>query len=152
MAPVKASKPAAARMARSKATAAKASAKAKKAPAKAGITLVKQSAKTASTRLDDWGPVGLPEGRKVSKLRGKRLIDPSKVKGPSMGVWECSPGKWRRQVKSAEFAHFVKGRAIFHADSGEAIEIEAGDAVYFPANTNGIWEILATARKNFILV
>lgn len=127
-------------------------AKAKKSPAKAGITQARQSAKIASARLDDWGPVGLPEGRKIAKLRGKRLIDPAKVKGPSMGVWECSPGKWRRQVKSAEFAHFVKGRAIFHADTGETVEIEAGDAVYFPANSGGIWEVLATVRKNFILL
>ena len=156
MAAVKAAKSGAASKAKAKAkpaakSAAK-SAKAKTGPAKAGITQVKQSAKIASSRLEDWGPVGLPEGRKVAKLRGQRLIDPETVKGPGMGIWECSPGKWRRQVVTAEFAHFVKGRAIFHADSGETIEIEAGDSIYFPAKTGGIWEILATVRKNYVML
>lgn len=25
------------------------------------------------------------------------------------GVWECTPGRWRRQVLSREFSHFISG-------------------------------------------
>jgi len=111
------------------------------------LTLIKAPAAAASAKLEDWGPVGEPVGQPVPKLRGQGAHE-----APDVGVWECSPGKFRRQIKSAEFCHFIAGSCVFHADSGERLEIKAGDAVFFPANTLGTWEILETARKTYIIL
>jgi uncharacterized cupin superfamily protein len=55
-------------------------------------------------------------------------------------------------VTQAEFSHFVTGKCRFHADSGETLDIEAGDAVLFPPNTLGTWEIIETVRKNYLIL
>jgi uncharacterized protein len=75
-----------------------------------------------------------------------------KGENPDCGVWECTPGKFRRTIPNAEFAHFVAGRCVFHPDQGEPVEIRAGDAVYMPANTHGVWEVFETVRKTWILL
>lgn len=67
------------------------------------------------------------------------------------GAWECSPGTWRRQVLQAEFCHFLEGEAIFTADTGESVHLQAGDSAYFPARSTGVWHVLKTSRKVFIV-
>lgn len=115
--------------------------------------MIKRLANTAglpSAALEDWGKVAEPLGEPVAQLRG---VSPSeKGKEPDFGIWECSPGKWNRQIRKAEFAHFISGRATFHASSGQVIEINAGDALYFPAESLGVWEIHETVRKTYILL
>lgn len=51
----------------------------------------------------------------------------------------------------AEFCLFLSGECSFTPDGGETIEIRAGDAVYFPANSMGIWDIRAVSRKIFFI-
>ena len=51
-----------------------------------------------------------------------------------------------------EFAHFVSGRARFIPDDGEPFDIRAGDAVWFPADTTGTWDITETLRKTYVIV
>ncbi|WP_303977305.1 cupin domain-containing protein [Dongia mobilis] len=115
--------------------------------------MIKRLANTAgltSAALEDWGKVAEPVGEPVAQLRGTSPTD--KDKEPDFGIWECSPGKWKRQIRKAEFAHFVAGHCTFHADNGQVIEIKAGDALYFPAESLGIWEIHETVRKTYILL
>ena len=81
------------------------------------LTLIKAPAATPSAKLADWGPVGEPVGQPIPKLRGVEAHE-----GPDAGIWECSPGKFRRQIKNAEFCHFIAGRCVFHADSGERLD------------------------------
>jgi uncharacterized protein len=111
------------------------------------LTLIKGVATIPAERLADQGPVVEPVGAPVARIRSR-----ADHEGPDIGVWECTPGKWRRQVKSGEFSHFVAGRCVFHADSGEHLAIEAGDAVIFPPNTTGTWEILETVRKVYVIL
>lgn len=98
--------------------------------------------------LDDWGPVELPIGEIVSQLSGT-IISENKD-GSEAGVWECTPGIWTRQVMDAELSSFLKGKAIFHPEEGEDIHIEAGDTLYFDANSRGTWEIIDTVRKAYL--
>jgi uncharacterized cupin superfamily protein len=115
--------------------------------------MIKRLANTAglsSAALEDWGKVAEPLGEPVAQLRG---VSPTeKGKEPDFGIWECSPGKWNRQIRKAEFAHFISGRATFHASNGQVIEINAGDALYFPTESLGVWEIHETVRKTYILL
>jgi uncharacterized cupin superfamily protein len=120
--------------------------------------MIKRLANTAglpSAALEDWGKVAEPIGEPVAQLRGMSPTekDSSGVNlEPDFGIWECTPGKWNRQIRKAEFAHFISGRATFHAKSGQVIEINAGDALYFPAESLGVWEIHETVRKTYILL
>jgi uncharacterized cupin superfamily protein len=104
-----------------------------------------------SSQLEDWGPVKEPAGERIARVRGREHLS---VLGGAfrVGVWECSPGRWRRQVMEPEFAHFVAGRARFIPDQGEAFDINAGDAVWFPAKTTGTWDISETLRKTYVIV
>jgi len=114
------------------------------------MTLFKAPASTPSADLEDWGPVTQPVGPLVARLRGRKLAGSDDVVIES-GVWECSPGVWRRQVTKAEFCHFIAGRCSFAHDDGTRIEIAAGDSVYFPANSRGTWDIKETVRKVYLI-
>ena len=91
-------------------------------------------------------PIDIP----VSRFSSKSLVIPTRPE-TKIGIWECSPGRWRRQVVQAEFCHFVQGDCTFIPDGGDAIEIRPGDVVYFPPNTSGTWEIRSQSRKIFMV-
>jgi len=68
------------------------------------------------------------------------------------GVWECTPGRFRRQILQREFSHFISGHGFFIPDGGEPIELRAGDAILFPENCQGTWDIRETLRKSFVII
>ena len=103
-----------------------------------------------SRDLQSWGLVKEPVSTPVASVRGHSPL--GLRSGLNVGIWECTPGKWRRQVMQAEFAHFVAGHAWFHPDGGESFEIRAGDAVYFFPNTTGTWEVTETLRKTYVVI
>lgn len=71
--------------------------------------------------------------------------------GHKMGVWESTPGSYLRQVPNPELMHILSGRCTFTPEGGELIDIEAGDTVFFPAYTNGRWDMKETVRKVFVV-
>ena len=101
-----------------------------------------------SDQLDDWGPVPQPVSEQVSHLSG--LVICENDDRSEAGIWECTPGIWTRLVMDAELSTFLKGKAIFHPENGDAIHIEAGDTLYFDANSKGTWEVLETVRKAYL--
>ncbi len=102
----------------------------------------------ASEKLEDWGYVSVPMGNVVASLRG--IVLSNNEDGSETGVWECTPGKWVRQVMDAEFCTFLSGRAIFTPENEPPVEINAGDILYFPRNSKGTWDIIETVRKTYI--
>jgi hypothetical protein len=111
------------------------------------LTIIKAARDIPASKLEPRGQVAEPVGLPVASIRSSSFHNE-----PDVGIWECSAGKWRRQVTNGEFCYFLAGRCIFHADSGRAIAIEAGDVVFFPPNTTGTWEILETVRKTYVLL
>lgn len=75
----------------------------------------------------------------------------STVSDASIGVWETSPGKFKRYLPNREFSHIIKGWCIFTPEGGEPVELHAGDAVLFPANCQGEWDIKEDFRKTYCL-
>ena len=67
------------------------------------------------------------------------------------GVWEASPGTFRRAIVDAEFSHFISGHATFRADDGTTYEFRGGSAAYFPPNSMGVWTIHETRRKTYCI-
>lgn len=100
------------------------------------------------TELPPPTPVPVPLGEPVSGVSVRSFTAQS---GARTGVWECSPGVWRRQVLQAEFCTFLAGKAVFEPDAGDPVRIEAGQSVYFPANTGGVWRVEETLRKIYII-
>ena len=99
--------------------------------------------------LTDVGSVGAPVGQPVAQLKCCEAVSlPDKQ--VEAGVWECTPGVWHRQVKQAELCHFVAGHCFFTPEDGQPIEIRAGDAVFFPFNSRGVWDVRETVRKTYV--
>lgn len=94
-------------------------------------------------------PVALPLGDPVSQVSCLDVARPDQVE---TGIWECTPGTWRRQITDQEFCHFIAGKGSFTPDGGEPIHFKAGDAFLLPANSFGVWVIDETARKTYVLI
>ena len=104
---------------------------------------------TPSVGLDESNPVAVPLSEPVAVTSTTSV---ERSDGVETGIWECTPGRWRRQIVQQEFCHFVAGRCTFTPHGGEPIEIRAGDALMMPANTLGIWDIQETVRKTYVLI
>ena len=105
---------------------------------------------TARHRLDDWGTVGLPLSEPACQLRGSKVIAPI-AHAPEIGLWECSPGQYRREIRSAETMHVISGDATFTPDGGEPVALGVGDVYFFPPDTRGVWNIKNPLRKFYVL-
>ena len=113
--------------------------------------IIRQAADIPTAQLDKLGPVNIPLSSPPAELAGRKyLVD--RPGSRMMGVWECSPGRWQRTIMQEEFAHFIEGSARFLPDDGEPIDIRAGDTIWFPPNTCGVWEISETVRKVYIIL
>jgi len=96
-------------------------------------------------------PVGAPCGEPIAQTRtaGHQPVTPQ---GTSAGVWECSPGRFRRQVPHAEYSYFISGEGSFTPDGGAPVEFRAGDSIYFAAHTQGEWHVRQTVRKAYLII
>lgn len=113
--------------------------------------VIPQAADIPKGDLDRLGPVKMPLSAPAAMLVGRKYLDDAPGID-SMGIWECSPGRWQRTIMEEEFAHFVKGSARFVPDHGEPIELRAGDTIWFPANSRGVWEIQEDVRKVYVII
>lgn len=105
---------------------------------------------TAASPLGEAAPARLPIGELIAQAAIGQDQTAETV-GASIGVWESSPGTFRRHLKNREFSHIVSGWCTFTPDGGEPVELRAGDAVLFPENCEGVWDIRETLRKSYVL-
>jgi len=68
------------------------------------------------------------------------------------GVWECTPGTFRRDVSKVEVMHFLAGKCTFTPNGEKTISIHAGDTLFMPPNTQGTWVVEETVRKVFVTI
>ncbi|KKX67479.1 MULTISPECIES: cupin domain-containing protein [Pseudomonas] len=95
--------------------------------------------------------LGSSEQELVAQARIAAHLELPDARG-SVGVWECSPGSFRRQVVQAEYSYIVSGAGCFTPDTGESVNFSAGDALYFPANSQGTWVIRQNLRKTYLIL
>ncbi|AOJ04928.1 MULTISPECIES: cupin domain-containing protein [Burkholderia] len=113
------------------------------------ITVISQSVDAAG--LEDAGAVARPLGATVVHTRC--LDVPLEGAGDNQaGLWECSPGRFERQLANAEVMHILSGACTFTPAGGEPVEIRAGDTLFFPADTVGVWQIRETLRKVYVVM
>ena len=65
-------------------------------------------------------PARLPVGEVVAQQATSQHQDATEV-GASVGVWESSPGVFRRHLKNREFSHIVSGWCVFTPDGGDPV-------------------------------
>ncbi|WP_406383989.1 cupin domain-containing protein [Streptomyces sp. NBC_00117] len=68
-----------------------------------------------------------------------------------IGIWECAPGGWPVVDRpNTETCYVISGRAtLIDEETGNAIEISAGDFVILPPGWTGRWDITETLRKAY---
>ena len=115
-----------------------------------GAKLLKRPAALAERDLVDWGPVAAPLGEPISRTSG-HLLHRDADGANETGLWVCTPGRWRGEVSRDEFCHFLAGRCVYTDDTGERLEVAAGDAAFFPAGWSGTCEVLETVRKTYMI-
>ncbi|MDR5774649.1 cupin domain-containing protein [Caballeronia sp. LP006] len=99
--------------------------------------------------LEDWGTAGLPGTPQVRVSGVQRVIPGSE--NIDTGVFECTPGTYRRSVKEAEVMHFLAGSGRFTPDGEDTVHFTGGDTLFFAANTEGTWEVEETMRKVYVI-
>ena len=113
------------------------------------ITVLHQSAAIAG--LQDQGTPARPLSEPPCRLRGID-VELAGAGGNNSGIWECEPGRFERQLPNAEVMHILAGACTFTPTGGEALQIRAGDTLFFPANTTGEWHVQQTLRKVFVVM
>jgi uncharacterized cupin superfamily protein len=110
---------------------------------------ITQFKNTATLTLQESNPVAVPLGLPVAVASTTSV---ERDDGVETGIWECTPGRWRRQIVAQEFCHLSRALHFHPDDGGETLHIQAGDALMLPANTLGIWDIQETVRKTYVLI
>lgn len=68
------------------------------------------------------------------------------------GVWESTPGKWRVEYDEWEYCRILFGVSVVTEDAGGAERhLAAGDSLVIRPGFKGIWEVLETTRKEFVV-
>jgi len=107
-------------------------------------------ASTWAENLADWGDQ--PDALSGASRSSGRLLWKGEGGRPEVGLWVCTPGRWRLALPSDELCHFVAGRAVYRSDAGEVIEIGPGTVVHFPKGWTGECEVVETLRNLYMLV
>ena len=113
------------------------------------ITVLHQS--VTLTGLQDQGLPAHPKSHPPCRLSGID-IELDGAGDNACGIWECTPGRFARQLVEAEVMHILAGCGRFTPTSGEPIEFRSGDTLFFPADTTGEWDIRETVRKVFVVL
>jgi len=105
----------------------------------------------ASTRTDlvDWGPQ--PDAIEGASHSTGRLVHKGPDNRPEIGIWVCTPGRWKLRVPRDEFCYFVAGRATAVSDSDEVVEVGPGTAVMYPGGWSGTCTVHETIRNSYML-
>ncbi|BEP95376.1 cupin domain-containing protein [Acidovorax sp. A79] len=116
------------------------------------IKTITQSA-AAVDGLQDRGIVAVPLSTPASAVRGLAVQVPGRPDCDT-GLWECSRGRFQRQVPSGEIMHIVAGAGRFlpEGEGMSVVEFRAGDTLFFPPETRGVREIRETIRKLYVMV
>jgi len=67
------------------------------------------------------------------------------------GIWEATPGAWRVLYDEWEFCRIESGVSILHEDGEPPRRLKAGDSVVLRPGFSGIWEVVETTRKAYVI-
>ena len=71
--------------------------------------------------------------------------------GLCAGVWESTPGKWRVHYDEWEYCRILSGVSIVTDEGGAGRRVCAGDSFVIRPGFKGVWEVLETTRKEYVI-
>lgn len=113
------------------------------------IQILRQSATLGG--LQDDGAVARPLSQPPCQTRTLE-VELAGARENRSGLWECAPGRFERQLPQAEVMHILSGACTFTPTDGEALDVRAGDTLFFPEHTTGVWHITETLRKVYVVM
>ena len=73
-------------------------------------------------------------------------------RGLYCGIWESTPGAWRVSYEEWEYCRILDGVSRITDTQGNITEVKAGDSFTLPAGFEGIWEVVETTRKDYVIL
>ncbi|WP_377511500.1 cupin domain-containing protein [Octadecabacter sp. R77987] len=68
------------------------------------------------------------------------------------GIWQSTPGAWRVAYDEWEYCHILSGHSVLRDDAtGTAQTLRAGDSIVIRPGFTGIWEVIETTRKDYVI-
>lgn len=87
-------------------------------------------------------------------LRSTWSLYQADAAGLDCGVWASEPGAWSIAFHDGrhEYFHVLAGRIRITAMDGDMREFGPGDACVIPAGFTGLFEVLESTRKHYVMV
>ncbi|MFK8250597.1 cupin domain-containing protein [Ancylobacter terrae] len=67
------------------------------------------------------------------------------------GIWQSTPGAWRVDYEEWEFCSLLEGVSVLHEDGKPPVRLEAGDSFTLRPGFKGVWEVVETTRKLYVI-
>lgn len=67
------------------------------------------------------------------------------------GVWQSTPGTWRVVYDEWEYFSILEGYSILTEEGGEPVHLRAGDRMVLKPGFKGIWQVVETTRKDYVV-
>jgi uncharacterized protein len=89
----------------------------------------------------------------MSQITIEHNVSPAKLDAMHVDSWaswskEATTFEWH--YDTAELCYILEGEAVITPDGGEAVTIQRGDLVQFPAGMSCTWRITEAMEKNYI--
>lgn len=67
------------------------------------------------------------------------------------GIWESTPGAWRVTYDEWEYCRILTGLSVIRGDDGSEMTVRAGDSFMIRPGFAGVWEVVETTRKDYVI-
>src|SRR5262249_9082042 len=67
------------------------------------------------------------------------------------GIWEATPGAWRVSYDEWESCTLLSGHSVVTPEGGRPIELRAGDTLILEPGFTGVWRVVETTRKSYVI-
>ncbi|MCA6063560.1 cupin domain-containing protein [Thalassolituus marinus] len=67
------------------------------------------------------------------------------------GVWSSEVGEWRVNYNEEEYCRIISGISTMTDSEGNATTVKAGDEFVIPAGFSGVWKVVETTTKRFVI-
>jgi uncharacterized protein len=68
------------------------------------------------------------------------------------GLWQSTPGAWRLSYSEWEYVYIHSGHSILTDKDGTATHLRAGDSFVIRPGFEGIWEVVETTLKDYVIL
>ena len=67
------------------------------------------------------------------------------------GIWQSTPGAWRISYDEWEYCRILAGVSVITGTGGTTHRISTGDSFILRPGFRGIWEVLETTIKDYVI-